>query len=250
MGNYEAAAATTRAIDVWNPRFVLLGGIAGGTKEEGVRLGDVIVADLFVAYEPAKQLPTGPKRRFRFLRPAGVLVDAAKKMQPQQWALNALVPRPDGQSDRVIPRVHFGVVISGEKVIASSQWMKELSRDLEVNQRADIKAGTTAGITKILGVEMEAYGTALATYRASTAPGMLMAKAICDWADKTKNDGWQEYAADISASFLIGLLQSGPVPFEEKPQQAERIDSKRYSGRSKLGLCRRMDDKWEDLADY
>jgi nucleoside phosphorylase len=44
MGNYEAATATTRAIDVWNHRFVLLGGIAGGLEQPGVNLGDVIVA--------------------------------------------------------------------------------------------------------------------------------------------------------------------------------------------------------------
>ncbi len=79
---------------------------------------------------------------------------------------------------------------------------------------------------------------------------MLMAKAICDWADATKNDGWQEYAADVSAAFLVALLKSRPVPASVSREQATRVDAKPYSGRSKIGLCGRMDDEWEDLADY
>jgi len=242
MGNYAAATVTTRAIDVWNPRFILLGGIAGGAKRPGVQLGDVVVADVIVGYEPGKQRPEKLERRLKFLRAADVLVDAAKNLEPREWALGASVSRPDGKSDRVIPRVHFGTVVSGEKVIASADWMRELSKDIQSARSSD------AG--QIAAVEMEAYGTALAAYRAPTAPGMLMAKAICDWADANKNDGWQEYAADVSATFLVALLKSRPVPVSMAREQAIRVDAKPYSGRSKIGLCGRMDDNWEDLADY
>lgn len=242
MGNYAAAAATTRAIDVWNPRFILLGGIAGGVKGDDVRLGDVVVADLIVAYEPGKQKPKGLDRRFKVLDPARVLVEAAKDLNPREWALNAKVPRPGGETDRTVPRVHFGTVASGEKVIASSGWFKELA--------ASFKDSKSSNLSRIIGVEMESYGTALAAYRAPTAPGMFMAKAICDWADASKNDDWQAYAADISATFLMALLKKHPVPTSVLKEQATRLDAKPYSSRSKLGLCKRMANEWEDLADY
>ena len=55
MGNYEAATGITRAIDVWNPRFVLVGGIAGGVKQPGFELGDLVVADLKSATNPVRR---------------------------------------------------------------------------------------------------------------------------------------------------------------------------------------------------
>jgi len=241
MGNYQAAAATTRALDVWNPRFVLLGGIAGGAKRADYQLGDVIVADLIVGYEPGRQGDKGFERRLKLLRPAGVLIDAARGLRPEDWALKAIEKRPDGLSDRTIPKVHFGAVVSGEKVIASERWFDALAKDVKATKQASVVAG----------VEMEGYGTALAAFNSATAPGMLMAKAICDWADASKNDGWQAYAAAVSAAFLIALLKKHPVPPSvEKKEQAERRDEKPYSAKSKLGLCRRMSHEWEDLADY
>ena len=240
MGNYQAAAATTRAIDVWNPRFILLGGIAGAVKRADYQLGDMIMADAIVGYEPGKQEDDGLHRRLKILRPAGELIDAARKLKPEDWALRAREKRPDG-SDRTIPKVHFGAVVSGEKVIASKAWFDDLAKDVDAAGEA----------TKIAGVEMEAYGTALAAFNSVTAPGMLMAKAICDWADATKNDGWQAYAAAVSAAFLVALLRRRPVPPAiEKKEQAERRDEKPYSGKSKIGLCKRMNHEWEDLADY
>jgi hypothetical protein len=134
-------------------------------------------------------------------------------------------------------------VLSGEKIVADAEWMKQLSGELD--------SATPESATRIAAIEMEAYGTALASYRAPTAPGMFMAKAFCDWADASKNDAWQEYAADVSASFLVALLRSKPVtPLKTHAPQAQRIDAKPYSGRSKLGLCGRIGDNWEDLADY
>jgi nucleoside phosphorylase len=55
MGNVEAAAATTQAIDVWNPQHIVLTGIAGGVKKEADRqLGDVIVAFITIHFLSAK----------------------------------------------------------------------------------------------------------------------------------------------------------------------------------------------------
>lgn len=242
MGNYEATAATTRAIDVWKPRHVLLGGITGGVKRGGVRLGDIIVADLIVGYEPGKQRVEGLERRLHTVRPAAELLQVARELRPKDWALESDVVRPDSADQRTIPRLHFGTVVSGEKVIADAAWMDKLGTDVRD------QVNSTAG--RIAGVEMEAYGTALAAYRAPTSPGMLMAKAICDWADSKKNDAWQEYAAGVSAAFLMALIEASPFSPGGPGNFAIRKDAKPYSGRSKLGLCKRMGDDWEDLADY
>jgi nucleoside phosphorylase len=89
MGYYQAADATTRAIDVWNLRFALLGGIAGAVKCTGYELGDVIVAEATVGYELGKQKDDGLHRRLKFLRPAGELIEVARKLKPEDWALRS-----------------------------------------------------------------------------------------------------------------------------------------------------------------
>ena len=58
MGNEEAAVATTRVIQRWQPEHVLMVGIAGGVPGK-VALGDVVVTDSIYYYEPAKLTPRG-----------------------------------------------------------------------------------------------------------------------------------------------------------------------------------------------
>jgi nucleoside phosphorylase len=234
MGNVNAAVATTQAIDIWNPQHVIITGIAGGIKKGSSRkLGDVIVAEQIVGYEQGRVSQTGVIRRYDVLRPAHVLLEAARNLQPVSWAFNVREPRPDTSTGRVIPQVHFGVVASGEKVIADENFLPEL----------------TSSWSRLAAVEMEGYGVALAAYQAETAPGLLLVKAICDWADSKKNDRWQEYAADVAASFTIALLKSHPFQASAKPQ-AIREDPPKYKGTSKITLCRRMGNDWKDLADY
>lgn len=242
MGNYEAATGITRAIDVWNPRFILVGGIAGGVKRPGFELGDLILADLIVGYEPGKQLDAFFESRAKDFHPDRELLELARALPSKDWMFSVRVPRPDGTSGRVIPRVHEGIILSGEKVIASAVRFAEISRDVD-------KAISNV-FSKSFAVEMEGYGAALAAFRSPTAPAFFIAKAICDWANSAKDDSWQTYAASVSAAFIAALIARVPVKAFGKKNQAQRANKRPYSGRSKLGLCDRMGSNWEDLADY
>ncbi|NEP43357.1 MAG: hypothetical protein F6K35_30685 [Okeania sp. SIO2H7] len=91
--------------------------------------------------------------------------------------------------------MHFGVVASGEKVVADTSTIPELQ-------------GTW---NKLIGVEMESFGVASAVDRLNSAPGMLMVKGICDWADSSKNDDWQAYAADVAAAYVINFLKCNSI---------------------------------------
>ncbi|WP_204103267.1 MULTISPECIES: hypothetical protein [Spirulina sp. CCY15215] len=62
MGNNEAAVATTRLIQRWQPAHVLMVGIAGGIRGK-VELGDVVVARYSFYYEPAKLTSDGEQMR-------------------------------------------------------------------------------------------------------------------------------------------------------------------------------------------
>jgi len=125
-------------------------------------------------------------------------------------------------------------VASGQKVIANSEFLEDIRSHW----------------SKLVAVEMESYGVALAAYQAETAPEMLLVKGICDWADNSKNDKWQDYAADIAASFVISLLKTAPFKAKKDKPQAVKISPVVYTGTSKIDLCRRLGDDWMDLADF
>ena len=61
MGRLDAANAASDAIKRWNPRYVLLVGIAGGLAANKVRLGDVLISEQVVDYELQKFNPRGSR---------------------------------------------------------------------------------------------------------------------------------------------------------------------------------------------
>lgn len=194
MGNVEAAHHTSQAIRDLDPACVLMVGISGGIKGE-VELGDVIVANQVLYYEQVKQKPkrTDPRPQSYPVDP--ILLDRAQNYTDAIWRDLIKAQRPDGTSNKDIPRVHFAPVAVGEAVIADQRI---------VNQLKKIHS-------KIAGVEMESFGVALAVANAATRPRFLAIRGVSDYADPGKNDDWHEYAADSAAAFTIGFLRTGPV---------------------------------------
>jgi nucleoside phosphorylase len=234
MGNVRAARAATEAIGIWNPAHIILVGYAGGVKKKNERmLGDVLVADQVVDYELGKETPEGTQRRYQAYRPARPLLDGAKRLPPNTWALSIETTRPDGKTGRVVPQAHFGTIASGQKVIINLEMVEELQDDW----------------AELIGVEMEGVGVALAAYESETSPGFLLVKGISDWADPKKHDGWQQYAAEAAASFTIALLKTTPFPVVPRAQVVPSETRMTYSGEAKVAICRRLVQDWQELAD-
>jgi nucleoside phosphorylase len=68
MGRVQATAATSDAIRRWQPRFVLLVGIAGGIEAAEIGLGDLLISDQIVDYELQKIREEGTSVRYEVHR--------------------------------------------------------------------------------------------------------------------------------------------------------------------------------------
>jgi len=195
MGRVEAANATGDAIRRWRPRYVWLVGIAGGLAKAGVALGDVLIADQIADYELQKLTPQATSIRWQVHRVDPRLLGAARNLRGDGWLQLVTSARPDAGT----PRRHIGPVCTGDKVIANS--LLDDYRDIW---------------EKLIGVEMEAGGTASAAFQAANHPGFFMVRGVSDLADAAKDSGevqqWRAYACDVAAAYAIGLLQSGPIP--------------------------------------
>ena len=235
MGNVRSAAAASGAIKTWRPVCVLLSGYAAGVNRPDAptlsandhRLGDVLIADQIVAYDPGKNTPDGLQDRPDAYRPTQSLVDAARSLPASSWATSIETPRPDGTSGRVLPAVHFGTIASGAQVVTNPSLVQKLK----------------ANWGKLIGIEMEGIGLAVAAAAEDPGPKFLMAKAISDWADPEKNDDWHQYAAEASAAFLYALLSA--EPFDAVTSEPDRCsqqdaglvtlpDKQRYTDRQPL----------------
>jgi hypothetical protein len=186
-----------------------------------------------VGYEIGKVRTAGLERRYEVYRPSKELLDVARSVTPAEWAIDVVMPRPDGESGRTLPRAHFGPVFSGEKVIADDATMVELR----------------SVWPKAIGTEMEGLGVALASYRGG--PGFLLVKAVCDFADPAKDDDWHRYAAEAAARFAVAVLARLDLPTagERRPQATPSSAPSAFPGTTKLQLCQRLDN-WVDVADY
>lgn len=238
MGNVQAAAETAELMQHWTPRYVVMCGIAGGLRRGELQLGDVVVGTEVVYYELGKVREGGVERRPVSYRSDSLLIDRAMHMH-QGSAWRARLPsRPDrSASDARVPAVHFAPVASGDKVIASA---------------ADAE-GLRSLHPKLAAVEMEGGGVAASAFAAARRVGFLVVRSICDFADRSKNDNWQEYAAHASASFLSDFLATRPVASSEgqwtpHPSTDDAVDPKWVREVFFPKLCKTMN--MEELCDF
>jgi len=205
-GEVAGALATTATINRWRPRDVLLVGIAGGIHRS-VALGDVIISSQIWGYEHGhlgKRYDSGGEL---FFQPDPILLRAARELRAD-WRSHIGVSAPDQDS---LPKVIEGETASGNKVIE--------------NARSDYFAQSVRLDTTIISVDMEGAGAAAAVAKdhdMGGTTGFLMIRGISDLVagkhreessidDRGRNPQrglWKRYAADVAASFAIGLIES------------------------------------------
>jgi nucleoside phosphorylase len=120
MGNDEAVATAMRVIERWQPSNIIMVGIGGGVPSK-VALGDVVVGEFCYYYELAKRTPNGERRRPQQFIAHRVLLGRAQAYEGTNWREDIRIERPCNSSDTLQPRVHFGTIASGEKVIADGK---------------------------------------------------------------------------------------------------------------------------------
>jgi nucleoside phosphorylase len=219
MGPVPATLLTQRVIERWDPAYIILVGLAGSFSKE-VRRGDVIVSQQIFYYGPGKATPAGIRYRPEGYPCSMVLIRQTQALSIDDTAMDPLraaarssaMQKADAASGNPNvtdlaelrahrPRVHFGTVASGEKVIASSEMQQEL-----------------LGLHgKILGAEMESAGVLHAAFFSGDAPTpAIMIKGISDHADHLKahddeKEYWRKLANENSIRLALALIESGRI---------------------------------------
>jgi nucleoside phosphorylase len=196
MGLAAAAGIATKICLQFRPAVLVMTGIAAAVKGEA-NIGDILVADpswdwgsgkltirkgkVTLLSEPV-QIPLEPAiaSRLRSLAVSRTYLD-------EIYAAWRGGKRPPHDI-----QVHVGPVASGAVVLEDPATV-----DLIKSQNR-----------KTVGIEMEAFGVMSAVFYAGhSRPAVLVMKSVCDFADPTKNNEWQSYAAYTSAEFAFRYLR-------------------------------------------
>ena len=179
-GPAGASLVAYEGIKALSPSAVIVVGIAFGLIPQEQLPGDILVSRQLVGYELQK-IEQGPDGK-EIIKHRGDRAQASPRLLSR---LRASVFDWQG------PKVHFGLVLSGEKLANHTNFRNKL---LGIEPEA-------------IGGEMEGTGVYSAAYRNKV--DWILIKAICDWADGCKDDTHQQLAAGNAARFLLHVLQQG-----------------------------------------
>ncbi len=197
MASVDAALLVSDTIHHWHPGAILLVGIAAGVDREKEQFGDLVIGSDVYYYERGKLTPDGKRPEPIMYRADATLWNHVRAVP--QWVPPSEFVRPD--KTQTHPRINYGVIACGEKVIAD----------------AIVRDEITAGHRKIVAIEMEGYGFSAATWQSFERIRHLVIKAICDFAGASKGDNWQRYAAAVAAEFTKHFLLDRPLSPRNRP---------------------------------
>jgi nucleoside phosphorylase len=181
-GERGSTLATPEALRTWQPKAIIMPGIAFGEDPGKQKMADVLVASQIIPYEKQRR---GEKTIFRDPIPPSNALLQNRFENALDWRFD----RPDGRPCKL----RIGPILSGEKLVDDLKFKAELF----------------AHFPEAIGGEMEGAGVAAAAGR-MRVPWILV-KAICDWGDGKKHGKHQPLAAAAAVSLVHHVLSHKSV---------------------------------------
>lgn len=186
IGKVAAAATTALLIDRFDVRELLFTGVAGGLHAD-VAVGDVVVARQLLQHDmdasplfPRYEVPLTGRSRFEAEPALADALAAAARRCVAAHMRGAAAARP--------PRVHEGLVVSGDRFVC----------------RADESAQLRAALPEALAVEME--GAALAQVCADFGRRFAVLRAVSDRADDAAHVDFAAFVAEVASVYTREIV--------------------------------------------
>jgi nucleoside phosphorylase len=194
-GSTASPAPLNDAIRRLSPRCIMFVGVGGGVAEEGVRLGDVLIADRLLEWD-ARTTPGGGKMPVHLIRHAdpGLLATAQFNFHDFGWVDHIQAGRPD----RGAPALHIGPLAVGTAPLSEGALQE------------------ARGVSpRLLGVRMRG-GIVLGPQGGSFLP-FFVVQGVSDLIGgepmrQEEAGQWRSYACDAAVAYAIHFLQQAVLP--------------------------------------
>jgi len=219
VGNYDSSQATTEAIKTYDPKLLVLVGIAAGIKGKA-KLGEVVFSERVVGYESAalRQLEDSTQavqpRPDMFSVPNGIQQDVTfylathkernnnnqQRLTSRFLDLGGEFPTVSEEDQSYLQQKYIigGIEIDVCAIASGEKLLKDPSVlvDIRDQQHGRIKVG-----------EMEAIGFAKACQKMRR--DWLVIRGVSDFGDAYKSDVFHPLASETAATVLADFLQYG-----------------------------------------
>ena len=182
IGKVAAATTATALIERFGVKRIIFTGVAGGLGP-GVAVGDIVVADSFLQHDldvsplfPRYEVPLYGQSRFA----------ADLNLSERLLAAARIVAAADTPSQI---RVHHGLIISGDRFVATSGQARALQTDLP----------------DALAVEME--GAAFAQVCYDYGVPFAAVRTISDRADDTAHGDFLTFIAQVASRYSAAVVR-------------------------------------------
>lgn len=207
MGMVEAAMLTSKVINYFEPKCIIMLGICAGRKEE-VKLGDMIFATSAWEYgsgsvekaesenslkfapapnyiqinEDLKNIFTKYKARRKLLSDLKQNVTKIAS-ETKDTKLIKLISKQNNETNKI----HLGAMATGTAVVKNEKYAQMFVK--EQNK-------------KYIGLDMETYGVYYAAQNSSFKPDFFCVKCVSDFADEHKGDTFQKYCSLLASEMV------------------------------------------------
>jgi adenosylhomocysteine nucleosidase len=193
IGKVAAATTATVLLERFEVDTLVFTGVAGGLGS-GVRVGDVVVADGFVQHDmdasplfPRHEVPLYGRARFEANADLAVQLAQASKQVLAEAALH-LGAGTLAEFQLHAPRVHQGLILSGDRFVSTSAESHALRQALP----------------EALAVEME--GAAVAQVCHDYGVPFAAVRTISDRADDAAHTDFQRFIRDVASRYSLAIL--------------------------------------------
>lgn len=199
MGMVAATSLTTKMINNFTPKYMVMTGITGGTKPDKMNYGDVIVAVCSWDYRAGKDIRKEDQaKHLNTINAIDIdtgMINYCRCLAREKELLNDIKDSfNDGAKPQNDLQLLLGPIVSGASVVTDPQ----IVQDVLENQHREV-----------LGIEMEIYGM---YYAASWAlkphPRIVAMKSVSDFANSKKGDKYHSYASYTSAKVFEILAKN------------------------------------------
>lgn len=216
IGKVAAAVTATLLIDAFGVSQVWFTGVAGGLGHD-VRVGDVVVADALLQHDmdasplfPRHELPGLGVSRLH--PPAGLVQRVADAVRD---ALSATCLSPGGELSHIqlealglaVPRVHTGLIASGDQFVHSADDAQTLRNHLP----------------GVMAVEME--GAAVAQVCAAFEVPCIVVRTISDRADASAHIDFGRFIGSVASPYALAIVCALLRVLPDAPSASSLADS-------------------------
>lgn len=195
VGKVAAATTATLLIERFGVRRIVFTGVAGGLGP-GVKVGDVVLARSFLQHDMDAS-PLFPRYEVPFYGRARFDADAALADALEltcERMLHSLPQRLDGSTVEAFglqaPRLHQGLLISGDRFVATTAESQALQRELP----------------EALAVEME--GAAFAQVCHDFDVPLAVVRTISDRADDAAHVDFPRFLREVASRYSGALIDT------------------------------------------